>query len=387
MRRSIKQVFFIGILFVLFFILTGCGSRPIYFMSSPPLLYGMEGSDDSLLVIQQNDKFGYADATGKIVIKPQYLYARPFHDGVAAVKGTQGKFGYIDKTGRPVIPFRLYGATDFHNGVAFASDSLTNAGELNYELITIIDTKGKAIRQTTYTSMSDFSDGIAFAYQYNSKTNGYDQIPMDLHGAKVDIVSPDEDSAWIDPFSEGIAYVRVKGSTGFFVDKTGTQSFVNCFVDSQIFSDGLAAVQTGKKKNLWGYIDKTGKLIINESYLFAGRFGQGIALVEGDDGTWEIIDADGKIKCSAFGPVDTALSFAEGLCAVGKLKGKYEYYHSPCPPYKLDYDWGFIDTTGKLVIDFQYDLVTPFKNGIAQVLVDGRIGYIDKTGKYIWEPK
>lgn len=55
--------------------------------------------------------------------------------------------------------------------------------------------------------------------------------------------------------------------------------------------------------------------------------------------------------------------------------------------YYDNFTWGFIDKTGKLVIDFKYDQVTPFKNGIAEVIVDGKIGYIDRTGKYIWEPK
>jgi hypothetical protein len=47
----------------------------------------------------------------------------------------------------------------------------------------------------------------------------------------------------------------------------------------------------------------------------------------------------------------------------------------------------FIDASGRPTTDFLYDEVTPFVNGIAQVMVDGKIGYIDKTGKYIWEPK
>ena len=49
--------------------------------------------------------------------------------------------------------------------------------------------------------------------------------------------------------------------------------------------------------------------------------------------------------------------------------------------------WGFIDKTGKMVIPDKYDNVDHFEEGVAQVSVGKKIGYIDKEGKYFWEPK
>jgi WG containing repeat len=85
---------------------------------------------------------------------------------------------------------------------------------------------------------------------------------------------------------------------------------------------------------------------------------------------------------------DWTYSFSEGLAAVRK-----------------DGKWGFIDKTGKFVISPQYDEVWSFDNGLCGVGVgewktdksedlhsfsmpylDGKWGYIDKTGKYIWKP-
>lgn len=63
--------------------------------------------------------------------------------------------------------------------------------------------------------------------------------------------------------------------------------------------------------------------------------------------------------------------FCEGLAAV----------------YKADADgnvkYGYIDTTGKVVIPLKYDHADNFSEGLAAVKVAGAEGYIDKTGKVV----
>jgi hypothetical protein len=44
------------------------------------------------------------------------------------------------------------------------------------------------------------------------------------------------------------------------------------------------------------------------------------------------------------------------------------------------------DHTGKMVIPPQYDDYGGFSEGLARVKVGDKKGYIDKTGKYVWEP-
>jgi hypothetical protein len=41
---------------------------------------------------------------------------------------------------------------------------------------------------------------------------------------------------------------------------------------------------------------------------------------------------------------------------------------------------------GKIVIPPQYDGAWDFSKGLARVVIDEKKGYIDKTGKYVWEP-
>ena len=59
--------------------------------------------------------------------------------------------------------------------------------------------------------------------------------------------------------------------------------------------------------------------------------------------------------------------------------------------YMADYEapsdrWGFIDTSGNLVIKAIYDDVGPFTEGLAAVQKDGKWGYIDHSGEMVIDP-
>jgi len=48
--------------------------------------------------------------------------------------------------------------------------------------------------------------------------------------------------------------------------------------------------------------------------------------------------------------------------------------------------WGFIDKSGKIVINPQFDEAMAFTDGLARVKVGHKTGYINASGKYIWNP-
>ena len=69
-------------------------------------------------------------------------------------------------------------------------------------------------------------------------------------------------------------------------------------------------------------------------------------------------------------------------CEIPKVT---EYDHVSCLSEGLAWvrkgnKYGFIDTTGKVVIPFQYDLTYGFSEGLARVEKDGKVGFINKTG-------
>jgi hypothetical protein len=72
-------------------------------------------------------------------------------------------------------------------------------------------------------------------------------------------------------------------------------------------------------------------------------------------------------------------------------------FHEGLAAVSVGDKWGYIDKTGKFVINPQYDSALQFENGIAEVglkvprkpdsiMDDYQYGYIDRTGKYIWQP-
>lgn len=91
------------------------------------------------------------------------------------------------------------------------------------------------------------------------------------------------------------------------------------------------------------------------------------------DGKYGYIDKTGKIVINPQFD-DGAGSFSEGLASV-----------------EIGDKWGFIDKTGKYVINPRFFYACSFSEGLAWVKIGDwktgyKTGYIDKTGKYIWEP-
>lgn len=68
--------------------------------------------------ICQNEKWGYADNRGKIVIPCKWKLAGYFHEGRAWVQNFQNRYGYIDESGKEVISCIFLDASDFDDGTA-----------------------------------------------------------------------------------------------------------------------------------------------------------------------------------------------------------------------------------------------------------------------------
>jgi DNA-binding transcriptional regulator/RsmH inhibitor MraZ len=113
----------------------------------------------------------------------------------------------------------------------------------------------------------------------------------------------------------------------------------------------------------YGYIDRTGKIVIPAKFEYAGYFSEGLAIVA-IGGKYGYIDRTGKIVIPA--KLESARYFSEGL-AIVEIGEKY----------------GYIDRTGKIVIPAKFESANDFSEGLAGVLVGNRYGYIDKTGKIV----
>lgn len=102
---------------------------------------------------------------------------------------------------------------------------------------------------------------------------------------------------------------------------------------SPMASRDLPALFPIQQQGKWGFIDRTGKVVISPQFQHAGNFREGRAGV--------------------------------------KVRDKF----------------GFIDETGKVVIPPRFDRVEDFAGGLARVQVGGKWGFVDPTGKMVVSPR
>ncbi|MBM3316031.1 WG repeat-containing protein, partial [candidate division WOR-3 bacterium] len=78
--------------------------------------------NEGLVVFGRNEKFGYADTAGRVVIQPRFDDAGVFSDGMAWVK-VGDRCGYIDRQGNIVIrpQFELTGVDNYYDGMVLVT--------------------------------------------------------------------------------------------------------------------------------------------------------------------------------------------------------------------------------------------------------------------------
>ena len=75
-------------------------------------------SDEEIVPVWKNGKWGYIDSTGKLVTPCEWDDAGYFYEGFACVKEEE-KWGYIDTTGKLVIPCEWDWSAAFDNGLTW----------------------------------------------------------------------------------------------------------------------------------------------------------------------------------------------------------------------------------------------------------------------------
>lgn len=280
--------------------------------------------------ISPERKVAFIDREGKTVIDAKFDAARPFNQGLAAVR-VKGKWGYIGHDGKFAIEpqFDAVGVLDYpgDDPMDFA-DGL--AAVRSDELVGFIDKTGKFVIPPKFTSAWSFNDGLAAAQD------------------------------------------RFTGKWGF-IDKQGKWAIKPTFADALSFSEGIAAVSTKPRSEgpSWGYINKSGSFVVKPQYSMALACHEGLALVLTlNNGVYDgnFIDRKGDV---AFVNINChgANAYKEGLAPFLSQDGKM----------------GFIDKTGKTIIAPQFQEARSFSQGVAVVRIDdSNWGLIDKSGKTIF---
>ncbi len=196
--------------------------HPIFFDFIPERRDFSEGR----VAVYKDNKWGFMDKQGKLVIAAVYRYVRDFSGGLATVS-KEGGFGAINPTGDTVIDFRYLQLGDFKEGVA--NFSLTDEQKVGY-----INTKSETVIAPTWDAALDFSEGLAavgVASNDKLKWGFIDHAGRVVIKPKYDAVSPDAGdlSSYTDVrdgyFINGLAtmYLEDDKITQVIIDKQGNE--------------------------------------------------------------------------------------------------------------------------------------------------------------------
>jgi WG containing repeat len=281
---------------------------------------------------KEQNKWGYINRKGTLVINADFCYAGTFYEGLALVKtpspkgdcipGFLGKWGYINTQGKFLIKPQFQKAGSFHDGLAWVV--IPKAAEKSSEATLkygFINKLGKLIIPPQFENVTDFSEELAAVNLGKQKIQGarygIDQIYRNVWG---------------------------------YIDKNGKYVIPAIFDEAEPFRNGLARISTGQltqdasgRKSIQakvGFIDNNGRDIISPKF-------------------------DGKINNSGDFYDGFAKIYAKGKC-------------------------GYIDKLGRNSIELGFDICFDFKEKIARVAVIEsaeiqkiKFCYIDSDGRYI----
>ncbi len=342
----------------------------INYISKNGLILGewIEKSDD-YHAIKSNDKFGFIDKNGKLVIDYQFLDAKDFVNGYAQVSnGTY--WAIIDKKGTRISDW--YEEIKPFQGSLAVVKKIGNTGFINtegkfvgkwYEKVEPLDYGlYKATKYEKYAIIN--SDGFLVTQWFDeigTFQSGYVRVVLEGKYAYINKIGAMA-IGWYDNISDvrdGITKVQNEGKSGFFnIEAYFISEFYDFLGD---FNDGIALVQNNGK---YGFISKTGQLITEIKYDKATPFNGGIAQIE-KDGKAAYINTNGDV---IMGWYDSKIYFHKdpprGLIAV-KIGRKY----------------GYQTINGKRVIPATFDYAENFSEGVALVKNKPQEMLIDKSGK------
>ncbi|MDI9476341.1 MAG: WG repeat-containing protein [Bacillota bacterium] len=325
-------------------------------------------------VVENGIKKGIYDANRNIsknvkievALEPclNYDSIHSFSNGLAKVydknKPYLTRYGYINEKGEEIIPTKYCAAKDFNEGYAFVSSDET--------WWKIVDTNGNEItKQGIIERVDFFKDGLALVEDDTWFYGHY----IDVRGNKViTLATPNNRKMRGSSFNNGLACVYSYEADKFgYIDKTGSLVIPFEYDKANPFSEDVAVVKKNEKSYI---IDRGGKTVAEiKGLVWEGDRSYDYSSIGGYNNDLGPYYEDTNIICWEF-------MFSDGLLAANN--GTTATNYKPC----------YLDKKGKEVIKFKEGVsyIYQFNDGRALVSdYHGARAIIDKNGNFITDFK
>lgn len=172
---------------------------------------------------------------------------------------------------------------------------------------------------------------------------------------------------WIQPISENLFVIQV-ASKEYFVDKKLKRVHDFSFMSHKILSTNAILFTKGgaNRESTEGLIDKSGTILIPAVYNEIVYYPRSeVYLITNKEYQRGLLDKNFKL----------ILPFEYSMISQSKDSGLLRVYK--------DKKYGFVDSTGKMIIPLIYEGAQVFSEGLAAVLLDGKWGFINEKGEVV----
>ncbi|MEH7255541.1 WG repeat-containing protein [Neobacillus niacini] len=319
-------------------------SRMVYLF--PATVKGIGGS-----------KWGYINEKGIFVLPPNYEMARDFQENGLAIVQLNNLTGIINSDGYFIVKPKYDTINSFSEGRATVIDN---------EGFKVIDEIGKVITRKAYSFIGDYKEGRAVV----ANTNEHGEYLYGYLNRRGNIVIPLSYELASD-FKDGIAIVKNKEGSYALIDLTG--KIVNSYHYEMVddYREGMLSFRKSNQEK-WGYMDESGKMVIEPQFTETQSFIEGKAIVNVEN-NYGLIDKQGKFIIKP--KYSSLLNLDENLYALGQSPDLEKPYLFP--------KYAIADSSGQLYTGFIYNGVSKYKDGIASAYNDEYTFFIDKHGQRI----
>lgn len=360
------------------------------------------------LPFREANLYGFIDRKGDVVIGPQFAYAFPFSQDLAAVNigGTarngdvplDGKWGFINPYGEFVINPN-YLSPPINRGAPFSTSQMAYIMHEAYQFreglaavykdnawVYIDSAENVKIDGSHFQSVRRFYNGLANVYV--NDLWGY----IDTTGTLV--IEPQ----FLFPvnFEKDLVFVIDEKLNRFCIDRYGNHHGFQYRIEAPFHEEVTAfklpwkgeSAPTLEQELKYGLVDIHGQKLFEPQFDKIGRYGSGLAPVligskqieflaypeqiepiKFEGGKWAFVNREGRI---VFNPVyEAAKGYSQGLAAI-----------------RVHNRWGFIDTNRNWVVEPSFRWVGYFKDDMARVRLgsdagayDGQYAYINLDGE------